>query len=481
MKDFSKDIEIPLCVDLDGTLINTDCLHESTLLALKRKPFILFLIPFWLLTGGIAKVKSEVFKYGAPNPKYLPYNQQVIDYIKIEKEKGRKIILATASLQEIADSIAEYTGLFDEVLGTSLENNLRRGKKLKKLTESYGKKGFDYIGNSFSDLEVWAGSRYALLINTKKRIQRQAEKQGNVSKIFEFEKAKFKHMIKEIRVYQWVKNLLVFFPLILAHEFTNFEAITTLIFAFFSFSFTASSVYVVNDLLDLESDRVHSTKKNRPFASGQLPVHFGALLAPLLLFLGFILSAIFVSLEFTTILIFYFILTTLYSFILKRLYVVDIIVLASLYSLRIFAGGVAASVFISPWLISFSIFFFLSLSVVKRYTEILSIINKNKSKAKGRGYTASDKQLLLVSGVGSGLISVMIFTLYLNSPEVKMLYNIPELLYLITPLLIYAMLRIWFKTDRDEMTDDPIIFFSKDKPSLTILIIIFLIVIGASL
>jgi 4-hydroxybenzoate polyprenyltransferase len=376
-------------------------------------------------------------------------------------------------LPNIQDYLMKYSAL-------RFENNLRRGKKLKKLTESYGKKGFDYIGNSFSDLEVWAGSRYALLINTKKRIQKEAEKNGNVSKIFEFEKTKFSNIIKEIRVYQWVKNLLLFFPLILAHEFTNFNALITLFFAFFSFSFTASSVYVVNDLLDLESDRVHSTKKNRPFASGSLPVHYGAMLAPILLILGFLISGIFVSVEFTLILLAYFILTTLYSFQLKKLYVIDIIVLASLYSLRIFAGGVASEVFISPWLISFSVFFFVSLSVVKRYTEILSIISKNKSKAKGRGYTASDKSILLVSGVASGLISVMIFTLYLNSPEVKIQYQIPELLYIITPLLLYAILRIWFKTDRDEMTDDPIIFFIKDKPSLIILILIFLIVIGAS-
>lgn len=476
-----SDKDIPLCVDLDGTLIKTDCLHESILIASKKRFYIIFLIPIWLITGGIALVKEKVMKFGLPKASGLPYDSNVINYIKEEKKKGRKIILATASMQEIADSVSEHTGLFDLAIGTTPGNNLRRGKKLEALEKMFGKRGFDYIGNSYSDLKVWEGSRYAILANTNKKVRESAESKGNVKEIFESPKKSLKLIIKEIRIYQWIKNILIFIPFLLAHKFNAIDVWLNSIIAFFAFSFTASSVYLVNDLLDLESDRNHPTKKKRPFASGELPVHYGVLLFPIMLLSGYILAFVFLERSFLLILTSYFILTTFYSFYIKKVYVLDLIFLAGLYTIRLVAGSVATDVIISPWLFSFSIFLFLSFAIIKRYTEINTLIDNDKKKTIGRGYITDDKILLLVSGVSSGLISILIFILYLSSPEVKALYSSHQILYLITPLLLYWILRIWFKTERREMNEDPVIFMAKDKTSYLIFLIIGFIVYGATI
>ena len=472
---------IPLCVDLDGTLIYSDCLHESILLAVKRRPWLILYIPFWLITGGIVAVKSNIYKYASPNPLILPYNEDILNYIREEKSKGRKIILATASMQEIADSISDHLGIFDDVIGTSAKNNLRRKKKLEALEEKFGKKGFDYIGDSFSDIDVWKGARKAILVNPKRNIQKQAEFSGNVDRIFKTPKNKLKLIIKEIRVYQWVKNLLIFLPMFLAHHFYDFYSYLDALIAFFSFSFTASSVYVLNDMMDIEADREHPKKKERPFASGELSIQSGVYLIPVLLLLGFGIAAVALPLQFLSVLFMYYILTTAYSFYLKRVYVLDLIILATLYTIRLLAGAVATDVIISTWAMAFSMFLFLSLALVKRFTEIKTSLKNKKKDIKGRGYRISDIDLIRSAGTSSGLLSVVILALYLNSNEVLALYDSPNLLYLIAPLLLFWILRIWFKTDRGEMTDDPIVFTVKDLTSYIVGFLIALIIIGASL
>ncbi len=468
--------KIPLCVDLDGTLISSDILYESVLLLIRKNILFVFIIPFWVLKGRL-HLKNKLFEYVCPNPEFLPYRTEILHFIEQEKFKGRKIILVTASLKKIAERIAEYMIIFDEVIGSDATINLVGQAKRKKLVELYGENGFDYIGDSHKDIFVWKSARNAIVVNPDNEIISQI---SNISNTFEFKKNIFKLIIKEIRVYQWIKNLLIFVPLLLAHKLLSVD-FYLLSYAFLSFSLIASSVYVLNDLIDLESDRSHPRKKNRPFASGNLPIIYAFILLPLLIISSFVISITLLPIGFTVVLIIYYIITTAYSFFLKKLYVMDIITLALLYTIRLLAGAITVDVDISQWFLSFSLFIFFSLAVLKRYTEIMTMKENNKTRTSGRGYIVEDANLLLALGTASGLISVLIFALYLNSPEVNKLYRLPELLSLITPILMYWITRIWFKAHRGLMNDDPMVFAGKDPASYVIGIIIVLIVVGATL
>lgn len=478
--DVEANNNIPLCVDLDGTLIATDTLMESALILIKLKPWFIFILPFWILKGKLY-FKNQIHKIAVPVYESLPFNDNVLEFLTKEHSKGRKIILATASQSDIAVNVAESLGIFDDIIGSENGINLRAEHKRDRLIKLFGEKGFDYMGDSKADIPVFEKSRFAYLVNPKKKILDQANKFGNVKHVFKNKSNKIKLLIKEIRVYQWVKNTLIFLPVLMAHKTPDFSLITQLLIAFFSFGFIASSVYVVNDLLDLNSDRSHPRKCRRPFASGQLPLTIGFTLAPMLLLLGFGLSAAFLNWQFNAVIWSYFGLTTAYSFLLKRIHIFDIIILSMLYTIRLFAGAVVAGVPSSPWLMAFSMFIFFSLAVVKRYTELLVMKQENRTKTAGRGYLTSDADLLLSIGTTSGLLSVLVFALYINSKEITFLYKNPHLLYLVAPLLLFGILRIWFKAHRGEMNDDPIVFAGKDPASYIIGAIIFIIVLGASL
>lgn len=472
--------ELPLCVDLDGTLIATDTLHEAFLILLKSKPWIIFLLPFWLLKGRYY-FKEKIYSSSVPDFSTFPFNREVLKFVKSEAEKGRKIVLATATFESLAKRAAEQIGIFSEVYGSKDSINLKSKNKRDKLVLLFGEKGFDYIGDSNSDLEVFASARFSYLVNPSKSLQSKAESTSNVKMIFSEKYNIFKLVIKQIRVYQWVKNILIFLPMLMAHIISQVNLFQNTTFAFFAFSFLASSVYVLNDLLDLESDRKHPRKKNRPLASGKLPILLGLIMAPMLFLMGFGISLFFLHPIFTATLAVYFALTTAYSFALKKIYILDIILLASLYTIRLIAGAAATQVAISPWLLGFSMFLFMSLATVKRYTELLVMKQNNREKTSGRGYYTDDIELLLAAGVGSGLISVMVFALYANSKETLALYSNPHLLYGAAPLLLYWILRIWFKAHRGEMNDDPIVFTGKDPASYFIGLLIVILVIGAAL
>ena len=468
--------KIPLCVDLDGTLIATDILYESALLLIKKNFLFIFLLPIWLMKGRL-HLKHKLFEYVCPNPEFLPYRQEVIKYIEEEKFKGRKIILVTATLQQIAEKIAEYMFIFDDIIGSDNEVNLVGKAKKERLISIYGEGNFDYIGDSSKDIYIWQSSRNAIVVNPSKEIKNSI---NNIEKTFVYEVSIPKLIVKEIRVYQWIKNLLIFFPILLAHS-TIIGDYIKLIYAFFAFSFIASAVYVLNDLMDLESDRAHPRKRNRPFASGKLPILFSFILIPGLFFGSLLISFLALPIEFIIVLFIYFTITTAYSFLLKKIYVMDIITLAVLYTIRLVAGAVTAEIPISPWFLSFSVFIFFSLAVLKRYTELLTLKELNKKQTSGRDYFVDDIQLLNSLGTSSGLISVLIFALYLNSPEVTQLYNNPIILYSIIPFLMYWVTRIWFKAHRGQMHDDPIVFTGKDPASYIIFFIIALIIVGATI
>lgn len=472
--------EIPICVDLDETLIRSDSLADSIFCALKNNPLIIFLLPFWIIKGKFY-FKKRILEFFQINPEILPFRNEVLDFLKLKKEEGRKIILISASLQEIADSVANHTGIFDEAYGTSSETNLKANNKSLFLVEKFGKFGFDYIGDSKADIAVWKNARKSYLVDPGLNTLKKVEKFNNIEKVFRSKKNTFKLIIQEIRVHQWLKNLLIFLPLLMAHKLNNVDLIIKSVIAFLSFNFIASFVYVVNDLLDIDSDRHHPRKKNRPIASGNLSIRIALIIIPLLLIVGISGSLLFLSTEFLIVLLIYLAITTLYSFYLKKIYILDIFILSILYTIRLIAGAVAVDVIISKWLLAFSVFLFLSLAILKRFTELRVMQMENKDNASGRGYNVDDLSLISILGPTSGYLSVVIFTLYIYSPEVSKLYSLPELLWPVAFFILLWITRIWFLANRNEVDDDPIVFTVKDKASHLVFSIIAILIILATI
>lgn len=455
--------ELPLCIDLDETLVKTDTLLESLLLLIKQKPFCLPLLPVWLLKGK-AFLKQQVARRVTLDISCLPYHAALLTYLTEQHKGGRAIILTTATEASIAQRIAEHLGLFSDVLATNGAPNLSGTQKLRKIEERLGSRGFIYAGNSKVDLPIWGASKSAIVVNASHRLARSVGKVANVHQIFNESKNPVRTFIRAIRAYQWVKNGLIFVPLLAGHHLTEANRVLPAILAFMAFSLCSSSTYVLNDLLDLEADRRHPTKRQRPFASGDLGIKIGLITIPLFLFAGLALSLL-LPRDFTLILVAYFLLTVSYSFYLKRFVMVDVILLALLYTLRIIAGGVATGIIISNWLLAFSMFFFLSLALLKRYSELSHAIMNGKNIDTSRGYSIADIEQLASMGSASGYMTALVLGLYINSEDVKSLYAHPQRLWLICPLILYWISRAWLVARRGDMNNDPVIFAIKDKAS----------------
>lgn len=469
--------DVPLCVDLDGTLIQSDLLLESLLILLKESPWFFFLLPIWLL-GGKANFKTKIANRVEIGVETLPFNMKFISYLTSQKEIGRTLILVTASHKKFAQKVSEHLGLFSEILATENTINLSGVNKRDLLVSRFGEKGFDYAGNAFADLKVWKVAREAIVVNAPTNIRQKAEQESHVVQTFTSPAVTFSLVFRALRVHQWAKNTLLFVLLFAAHRATDPILLGKDLLAFSAFCLCASSVYILNDLLDLSSDRQHPKKRYRPFAVGHLPISVGLLVSPVLIFLAFATGLI-VNYEFTLVLGVYFVFTLGYSFWAKRIMILDIIVLAILYTLRIIAGGSAASIPPSFWLLAFSVFFFLSLAMVKRYSELLVMKRLGQITAHGRGYHTEDFPVILSLGAASGYAAVLVLSLYLNSPEVRSLYRHPEILWTVIPILLFWMSRVWLITHRGGMHDDPVIFAIKDKISLLLIPLVGLIVVGA--
>lgn len=454
----------PLVVDLDGTLIRTDMLHESTLRIFRDNPFNTLCIPYWL-SQGKASLKRNLAARTEFDPSFLPYNQELLVWLKQQRVEGRQLILCTASDFSIAARIAEYLGIFDQVIASDGKINLAGKNKADALEQRFGHRGFDYVGNSSADLAVWHRARRGIVVDGSAALAVQAASNCEIEKIIISDTANVMTWFRVLRVHQWMKNFLLFIPLIAAHQLNDLSLWLALIFAFFSFSLCASSVYIVNDLLDLESDRQHPRKCKRPFASGLVPAWMGVMLAPFLLIASLLLAQ-HAGGSFLPWLLFYFVLTCAYSWGLKRLILTDCIVLAILYTLRIIAGAAAVSMELSFWLLAFSIFLFLSLAFVKRYAELQVQLLCGNEKVHGRGYFTSDAPLVQMLGVASGYGSVLVLALYLNSTAVIQLYRTPEFIWGAVPVMLFWISWMWMQAHRGEMHDDPLVFAVKDKPSL---------------
>lgn len=455
-----------IAVDLDGTLTLTDTLHESVLTLVRNNPFMIFLLPFWLIRG-VAHLKSKVEENSVLDVTTLPFNKPFIDWLKEQKVEGKKLVLCTASNVRIAQAVHEHLDFFDDVIASDAYTNLKSSRKRNALQEKYGELGYDYAGNSSADLKVWAGASQAIVVNANKRVLKKASQVASISETFPSENPSASDWLRALRLHQWLKNLLLFVPLLASHQLDNIQSIATLIVALISYSLCASSVYIINDLFDLESDRNHPRKKQRPFASGKLPIKLGVAVAPLLIILSIILAAI-VGNDFLIVLLLYLFLTFSYSLVLKRMVLIDCLTLATLYTFRIIAGAAALSIPLSFWLLAFSVFIFLSLALVKRYAELIVQAQEGKSFAHGRGYLVSDIPLLQALGVSSGYISALVLALYLRSEDVVSLYIQPMAIWLVLPILLFWVSWVWLKAARGEMHDDPIVFAVKDKSSLIV-------------
>lgn len=454
----------PLLVDLDGTLIHTDMLHESALKILHNRPLDIIRIPYWLLQGK-SVLKRQLARRADFDVSALPYNQELLGWLKELRTQGRKLILCTASDYSFANAISEHLGIFDEVMASDGTVNLAGKHKAEALEQRFGKSGFDYVGNSSADLVVWQLARRAVVVNASEGLVKKAENCCKVEEIFPSPAMGFTAWRRVLRVHQWMKNLLMFVPLFAAHQLTNLDTWLTLMLAFFSFSLCASSVYIVNDLLDLESDRQHARKRYRPFASGVVPAWMGVVLAPLLLIASLTLAQ-YVGGTFIPWLVFYFVLTGIYSWGLKRIMLVDCLTLATLYTLRIVAGAAASGMALSFWLLAFSVFLFLSLAFVKRYAELQEQFMSDNEKVHGRGYYTSDAPVVQMLGITSGYVAVLVLALYLNSSAVLELYKTPELIWGAVPIMLFWVSWMWMLAHRGEMHDDPLIFAVKDKASM---------------
>lgn len=465
MNAIAEEVKPPaLCVDCDGTLIRTDLLHEAVFRLMKQSPLSVLLLPLWLMHGK-AYLKDQLAKRVEIEPALLPYNAAFLEFLRHEKAAGRELVLATASPRRFADAISSHLGIFDSVQATENGVNLSSANKADRLSQVFGERGFEYAGNSHADLEVWKHAAGAVLVDVPSGVKNRVAGLCPVSHEFSSARPGLKAYLRAMRLHQWLKNLLVFIPVLAAHRFLEPGYALNAVLAFLAYGLCASSVYLLNDLLDLPSDRSHPRKKTRPFASGSIPLVHGAVLVPSLLLAAGGLSLLLPA-KFALILGAYFVTTLAYSIWLKNKVIIDVILLAMLYTFRIIAGGAATSIEPSFWLLSFSMFMFLSLAMVKRYAEMLVVMKQNGTATAGRGYRVDDCPLLMNMGSASGFVSIMVLALYVNSPDVPRLYSDPTLLWLVLPLLLFWISRVWMKTHRGEMHDDPVVFAAKDRVSL---------------
>ena len=467
-----------LCVDLDGTLVATDILWESVLHLCKHQPWFLLIFPFWIVRGK-AYFKQQVAQRVILDPAQLPYRQEVLSFLYQRKKTGRTLVLATGSDRQPAEAIAAHLGIFSEVIASNGITNLSGREKCLELESRFGLHNFDYIGNSEADLAVWPSAHAAFLVGPSRRVLAQAKKTSSIQSVFPPYTHSIQASIKALRIHQWVKNVLVFLPLLTAQQLLNVTAVGQAGLAFMAISLCASSLYLLNDLLDLEADRRHPQKKTRPLASGTVSISTALILIPVLLIGSFATSWLTLPGEFIKLLGIYCLTTVVYSLLLKQVPIMDVLTLAGLYSLRVFAGGLAIGVPISAWLLAFSMFFFLSLAFGKRYSEIqFRKVDKHEGLER-RGYFGGDKEALSTMGTVSGYLSVLVLALYINSPDVLDHYQHPQLLWFVCPLLLYWISRTWLLANRGNIQDDPLLTAIKDPQSYSVAAAITLVCLFA--
>jgi 4-hydroxybenzoate polyprenyltransferase len=408
----------------------------------------------------------------------LPYRPCVLEYIRSRAAHVDEVVLATAANSRIAGRVATETGLFASVLASDERINLSGQHKLLAIRNYAKNRPFDYIGDHRKDLPIWQAAREAIVVEDSSFLQPMIQGASRVINLPSGTNTTTRDWIKQLRVHQWSKNVLLALPLILAHKVADIPSLFKCAVAFAAFCFCASAVYLINDLIDLPHDRLHSTKSRRPLARGAISIRKAAIVAAILLLASLALPALLLPILFVGMLLGYVAMNLAYSFWLKRLAIVDVLLLAGFYVYRVLIGAVAIQVTVSFWLLAFSLFFFLALGIVKRYADLIQLSNIDQKGLGGRAYTTSDIDYFRSVGLSCGCMAVLVLALYLQSEEVTRLYSHPELLWLVCPLALYWMMRVWLIASRGHMSDDPILFALRDRVSyavggLTALLILF--------
>ncbi|NPD67640.1 UbiA family prenyltransferase [Lichenicola cladoniae] len=471
-------IATPLVVDLDGTLIKSDLLLETFFDAAGQHP-LQAIGAIGALGHGKAALKARLASISSFDPEFLPYDPAVISIIEEARQAGRPVYLASASNEQLVKSVADHLGLFDGWMGSDSERNLSGRRKADLLVEKFGAHGFDYIGNDKADLDVWQVAASAIAVRTSARTRHALDKMHSHAVHLPERTPTLKSWLRLLRVHQYVKNGLLLVPLMTAHLF-QLTALVHALLGIVAFSLCASSVYLLNDLVDLRSDRSHTTKHLRPLACGAIPLGQAVALMPVLLATSMAIGW-FVSPAFFAVLCGYYALTTAYSFVLKRKMLVDVVTLAALYSIRVIAGGVAIDVVLSEWLLGFSMFIFMSLALIKRYAELAVRLDLGLSDPTNRNYKIGDLQIVATMATVCGFNAVTVLALYISSPAVHVLYREPRVLWLMCPVIMYWTGRMMLMTHRRFVTEDPIIFAVRDRVSLLTLGTCFTILVAAYL
>jgi 4-hydroxybenzoate polyprenyltransferase/phosphoserine phosphatase len=452
-----------LCVDLDGTLVRSDLLIEAAFELIRRNALYLFLLPFWLARGK-AHLKQQIADRVDIDAAILPYHESLLDHLRTERAAGRHIVLATASNEKYAHAVAEHLELFDAVYASDADINLCGERKLEHLRGEFGTGNFDYAGNAMADIPIWREAGEAVIVNPEPGVGKAAKAVAQASRSFDDRSRGIRPYVRAMRLHQWLKNTLVFVPLALAHQLADTQLLLQAGIAFLAFGLCASSVYILNDLFDLQSDRRHQRKRHRPFAAGRIPIVHGIIMIPILLSGAMGLTAL-LPWQFSLILGAYYLATLAYSLFLKRAVLVDVLALAGLFTSRVIAGGAAVTIPVSFWLLAFSMFIFLSLALVKRYVELTTLVGSSGTQTEGRGYRDVDLETLAHFGTASGYMSVLVLALYVNSTAVTLRYTHPEAVWFLCPIVLFLISRIWLLARRDELHDDPIVFAIKDRRS----------------
>ncbi len=467
---------LPLYVDLDGTVIATDLLHESLLRLLRSQPGALLQLPQWLLQGK-ARFKQEVAQRVELDATTLPYREEVLELIREARTQGRRVVLATAADARLAHEVARHLGLFDGVLASDGERNLNGPRKLAAIqadAQAHGDAAFAYMGDHRVDLPIWRETAHALLVTRSAGLEFSARAVAPATTVIRPPRARLMDVLYGLRLHQWLKNLLIGLPLLpmlpMASQIPS-AALLRVPLAMLAFSLMASAIYVINDLLDLEADRRHVRKRHRPFASGLIGIPTALGMSAALFGGSLLLSLTLLPGRFSICLLVYMALSLSYSMRLKRRAVLDVCVLAILYTLRIVAGAAALGVPLSLWIFSFSIFLFLSLAFAKRYVEIAMTLPTDTAALRSRGYLIGDQTFVIAAGASAGQLAVVVLLLYLNDPLTAQRFRHPEYLWILGPMLLFWLLRLWLKANRRNLHDDPVVFAARDWVSRLIVIV----------
>jgi 4-hydroxybenzoate polyprenyltransferase len=483
---------VPLCVDLDGTLINSDSLHEGLVVLLKRNPLYALALPVWLAQGKPA-FKNKVALRAPLDVDALPFNDEVLALLKSERGR-RPIVLCTAAHERYARAISDRLGLFDRVFATE-EVNLAASEKVRTLIGEYGERGFDYMGDALQDVGVFRAARSAIAVNPAAGLRRRLSEVENLDRVIDgTRRGGARAWLRALRMHQWIKNLLVFIPLVAAHRAGDPRAVFASAAAFVIYGLTASAVYLLNDLVDLKADRAHPRKRRRGLASGAISIPAALMSIPVLLLVALVLAWK-LSPQFAALIALYFLTSNAYAFRLKQVPILDSLVLAGLYTFRVLAGAAAISVTPSFWLLSFSVFFFFSLALSKRHSELLELADPDGEPAgetrrpsprpssdlaiPGRGYNRGDLSIIVSEGTAAGIAAVLVLALFINSESARGAYRHPEALWLICPLVLYWITKLWLNSQRGQIEDDPVVWAVENRTSRAIIVLCFVLFVLA--